>query len=234
METTAPTPYNPPVEAKSFDWKKALTLTVITGLGIGAIAFFGTRAVKKKKTNKSDAESFKAGTPEYKAKQIKMFFENDSSFGAGTDVEKLRHLLTKISSQEEMNQIRAEYKNQNDSILDNDLKKELQSSQFIEFAQIIAAKPKKAGQKVSAGILAKSWAIRLKAAFDKEYGPFPGTDEEAIKVVAFEIPSHQAFINTGVAYYREYGRKLMDDLKDELSSSDYLEVMKMITTKPRT
>lgn len=231
METTAPVSYKPPVEEKSFDVKKALTITLITGLGIGAIAFFGTRAVKQKKANKSDSESFKAGTPEYKAKQIKMFFENDSSFGAGTDVEKLRHLLTKIGSQDEMNQIRAEYKKQNDTLLEQDLKKELQSSQFIEFSQIIAAKPKKAGQKVSAEILAKSWAIRLKAAFDKEYGPFPGTDEEAIKAVAFELPTQQAFVNTGVAYYREYGRKLMEDLKDELSSADWLEVMKVITTK---
>ena len=230
---TLPVPHTPVIEEqeKSFDVKKVLTITLIAGLGIGAIAFFGTKAAKKKKAKKSDSQSFKVGTPAYKAKQIKMFFENDSLLDAGTDVEKLRHLLTQVSSKEEMDKIRTEYLNQNDSVLDNDLKKELRSNQFIELSQIIDAKPDKPGGKVNPGIQAKSWAIRLKAAFDEEWGPFSATDEDAIKRVAFEIPTQQAFVNTGIAYYREYGRKLMDDLKDELSSSDYWEVMKMITTK---
>lgn len=228
---TVPVRYNPPAEVKPFNVKKALTITLIAGLGIGAIAIIGSKTVKKKKTDKSDSQSFNAGTPEYKAKQIKMFFENDSAFGAGTDVTKLRHLLTKVGSQDEMEKIRAEYKNQNGSVLDNDLKNELRSNQFLELSQIIAAKPKKAGQKVDPNLRYKSWAIRLKAAFDEEWGPFSATDEDAVKAVVFEIPTHQEFINAGVAYYREYGRKLMEDLKAELSTDEWYEVMKMITTK---
>ncbi len=229
---SVPVPYTPPVEEKPFNVKKAVTITLLTGLGIGAAIFFGTKAVKQKKADKSDGQSFTATTPEYKAKLIKMFLENDNSADVGTDVLKLRHLLTQVSSQEEMNKIREHYKSQNKgNVLDNDLKKDLQSSEFIELSQIIAAKPLKAGQKVNPSVQYKSWAIRLKAAFDKEYGPFSGTDEEAIKAVANEIPTQQAFINTGVAYFKEYQRKMMEDLKDELSSAEWYEVMKIITTK---
>lgn len=231
---SVPVPYTPPAtEEKTFDVKKALTITLITGLSIGAIAFFGSKAVKKKKTDKSDAQSFTVGTPEYKAKQIKMFFENDSLLDAGTDVTKLRQLLTQVGSKQEMDKIRAEYKSQNNSILDNDLKKELRSNQFIELSQIIHAKPEKPGAKVNPAIQAKAWAIRLKAAFDEEVGPFSATDEDAVKRVFFEIPTHQKFIDTGVAYHREYGRNLMTDLKDELSSSEWMEVMTMLTKKPK-
>lgn len=230
METTVPIQYNPPQE-KSFSLKEALGYTLITGLGIGAIIYFGGRKIKKTKTDKSDSQSFKAGTPEYNAKQIKMFFENEHYLG--TDTTKLRHLLTKVASQEEMEKIRTEYKNQNGTVLDNDLKKALQSSEFIEFSQIIAAKPKKAGQKVSGDILYKSWAIRIKAAFDKQYTIFPGTDEQALKAVLFEIPTQRAFVNVGVAYYKEYGKQLLPDLKDELMSSEYYSFLKELSNKPK-
>lgn len=230
METPVPIQYIPPQE-KSFSLKEALGYTLITGLGIGAVIYFGGRKIKKNKTDKSDSQSFKAGTPEYNAKQIKMFFENDHWLG--TDTTKLRHLLTKVSSQEEMDKIRKEYKNQNGTVLDNDLKKKLQSSEFIEFSQIIAAKPKKSGQKVTGDILYKSWGIRLKAAFDKQYGPLPGTDDEAVKTVLFEIPTQRAFINTGVAYYKEFGKQLMTDLKDELTSSEYYSFLKELSNKPK-
>lgn len=231
METPVPIQYYPPQSQKSFSLKEALGYTLAAGLGIGAIIYFGSRKVKQKKTDKSDSLSFDVGTPEYKAKQIKMFFENEH--WPGSDIVKLRHLLTQVSSQEEMNKIKAAYFLQNRSVLDNDMKKNLQSSEFIELSQIIAAKPKKAGQKVSGDVIFRSWAIRLKAAFDKQYGPFPGTDEKAIATVFNEIPTHQAFINTGVSYYKEYKRNLMSDLKDELTSSEYLENMKIITSKPK-
>lgn len=232
METNAPVQYIPAQE-KSFSLKEALGYTLLTGLGIGAIIFFGSRKIKQKKTDKSDSESFTAGTPQYKAKQIKMFFENDNSFSWGTDYDQLRQLMTDIKSKDEWEKIKKEYSIQNRSVLDNDLKNELQSTQFIELSQIIDAKPAKTGQKVDPNKLYKTWAIRLKAAFDKTYGFLPGTDEQAIAIVFNEMPTQKAFINTGVAYWKEYKRKLMDDLKDELSSSDWLEKMKIITAKPK-
>jgi hypothetical protein len=233
METPVPAQYVPPQE-KSFSLKEALGYTLLTGLGIGAIIYFGGRKIKQDKTDKSDSQSFNVGTPEYKAKQIKMFFENDNSFGWGTDYEQLRDLFSRVSNKDEWEKIKKAYFLQNRSVLDNDLKKELESTQFIELSEIIDAKPIKAGQKVSPDKLYRAWAIRLKAAFDKTYGFLPGTDEKAIVAVFNEIPTQQAFINTGVAYWKEYKRKLIDDLKDELSSSDYLQYMQIITTKRKS
>ena len=70
METTVPIQYIPPQE-KSFSLKEALGYTLVTGLGIGAIIYFGGRKIKKNKTDKSDSQSFKAGTPEYTARVIR-------------------------------------------------------------------------------------------------------------------------------------------------------------------
>lgn len=232
METPVPVQYVPAQE-KTFSLKEALGYTLLTGLGIGAIIYFGGKKIKQNKTDKSDSQSFSVGTPQYKAKQIKMFFENDNSFGWGTDYDQLRQLFTQVTSKEEWEKIKKEYFLQNRSVLDNDLKKELQSTQFTELSQILEAKPAKAGQKVDPLKLARTWAIRLKAAFDKTYGFLPGTDEKAIAAVFNEIPTQKAFINTGVAYWKEYKRKLMDDLKSELSSSEYLDNIKIITAKPK-
>jgi hypothetical protein len=229
MEATQIIPYQQ--QEKSFDLKKAVGLTLLTGAGIWAIIHFGSKAIQKGKEDKSNSGSFTPGTAKYKAKQIKMFFENDGNFG--TDTPQLRTLLQKITSKEEMQQIRKEYQAQNNSVLDDDLKKELQSSEWIELSQIIAAKPEKAGQKVLGDTLYKAWAIRLKAAFDKTYSFIPGTDERAVKAVFDEIPTQRAFINVGIAYNREYKRSLMEDLKSELTSSEYATIFKLIMDKPK-
>src|SRR5436189_6458178 len=126
--------YTAHAQEKSFDLKKAIGLTLLAGGGIWAIIHCGGKAIRQGKEDKSNAGSFTPGTAKYKAKEIKMFFENDGNFG--TDTPNLRELLQKVASKEEMQQIRIEYKNQNGSVLDDDLKKELQSSEWIELSQI--------------------------------------------------------------------------------------------------
>lgn len=231
METPQITPYNPQQQEKSFDLKKVVGLTLLTGAGLWVVIHFGGKAIRQNKENKSNTGSFDPGTPKYKAKQLKMFFENDGNFG--TDTPQVRSLLQKISSKEEMDQIRKEYLAQNNSVLDDDLKKELQSTEWIELSQIIAAKPAKPGQKVGGDILYKGWAIRLKAAFDKTYSFVPGTDERAIVAVFNEIPTQRAFINVGVAYNKEFKRNLMDDLRKELTGGEFYEYFKIISDKPK-
>ena len=78
-----------------------------------------------------------------------------------------------------------------------------------------------------------SWARRLKAAFDITYGPFPGTDEDAIKAVFMEIPSQAAFAQVGIAYKKEYSKDLISDLKSELEFWEYAPMMQIINTKPK-
>ena len=74
---------------------------------------------------------------------------------------------------------------------------------------------------------------RLKAAFDISYGPFPGTDEDAIKAVFMEIPTQSDFLKTGIAYHQEFNRNLTKDLKTELEFWEYETFMQIINTKPK-
>lgn len=214
-----------------FSLKEKITLALAGTLGLGAIIFFGTRAVKARRSANSDKFSFQDGNAQTVAKQIKMAFENDGQWG--TDVKRLRLLMTKIKSKEEMEKVRQEYTKQFNSPLYRDMQEELQSSEYDEMMQIVEGKPEKTGQKVLATTLYRSWAKRFKAAFDKTYSFIPGTDEEAIKTVIQEIPTQGAFIQVGVAYYREYKTHLLPALKSELESWEYPTYLMMITSKPK-
>jgi isochorismate hydrolase len=100
---------------------------------------------------------------------------------------------------------------------------------------IVAEKPQKAGKRTKPVLLTKKyeeWAKRLKAAFDKTYGPLPGTDEDAIKTVFAEIPTQADFVQVSARYKMLYGTKLDDDLKSESEFGQYSDWMKIITSKP--
>jgi hypothetical protein len=59
-----------------------------------------------------------------------------------------------------------------------------------------------------------------------------GTDEEAIREVLRSVPSKEAFKNIINSYQKLYARSLMMDLKDELSTSEYNEMLAIIAGKP--
>jgi len=214
-----------------FSLKEKIAYGLASLLGVGAIIFFGTRAVIARRSANSDKFSFQEGSAQTIAKQIKMAFENDGQWG--TDVKRLRLIMTKIKSKEEMDKVRQEYQKQFTSPLYRDMQEELQSSEYDEMMQIVEGKPEKTGQKVLASSLYKSWAKRFKSAFDKTYSFIPGTDEEAIKTIIQEIPTQSAFIQVGVAYYKEYNTHLLPALKSELESWEYPTYLMMITTKPK-
>jgi hypothetical protein len=210
--------------------KEKLAYTLLAGLGISAVVFFGSRLIKKNRAKQSDAKSFQQGNPETTAKQIKMAFENDGKFG--TDVKALRTLLITVKSKAELEKIRKAYQKQFNSPMFAEMSKELQSSEYREMLQIMEGKPEKAGQALTEKQYL-AWAKRLKAAFEKTYSFFPGTDEAAIKAVFIEVPTHHAFIQIGKAYYKEYKANLITDLKSELEFWEYMNYMKLITTKPK-
>jgi uncharacterized protein (UPF0335 family) len=214
-----------------FSLKEKIAYSLASALGIGAIIFFGSRLVKARRSANSDKFSFQEGSPQTIAKQIKMAFENDGQWG--TDVKRLRLIMSKVKSKDEMEKVRQEYQKQYNSPLYRDMQSELQSSEYDEMMQIIEGKPEKTGQKVLAVSLYRSWAKRFKAAFDKTYSFIPGTDEEAIKTVIQEIPTQSAFIQVGVAYYKEYNTHLLPALKSELEAWEYPTYLMMITTKPK-
>lgn len=216
---------------EDFTVKERIAYTLLTGLFVGACIHFGGKLIKSKKEEKSDAKSFEAGTAATIAKQIKMAFENDGM--PGTDTKKLRYIFTHLRSKDELDKIAKEYQNQFHSLLFQDLKKELQSSEYDEMLQIKEGKPQKAGQKVPGEVIYKAWAKRLKAAFDKTYGMIPGTDEDNIKTVFQEIPTRRSFVNVAVAYYKEYKTDLLATLKSELEAWEYPTYLMMITNKPQ-
>lgn len=220
-----------PKSTDDFSLKEKIGYTLLTGLAVGACIHFGMKFIKDKKEEKSDNKSFEDGSTATIAKQIKMTFENDGM--PGTDTKKLRFLMTKLKSKDDLDKIAKEYQNQFQSLLFQDMKKELQSTEYDEMLQIKEGKPQKAGQVVPGTILYPSWAKRLKAGFDKMYGFIPGTDEDCIKTVLNEIPTQRAFINVGVAYYKEFKRMLMDDLKAEFNSFTYPTYLTMIVNKPK-
>ena len=206
---------------------------IFSALGIASavgLVLVGRNVIQNRIEDKAQAKSFEDGTPETIAKQIKMAFENDGYFG--TDVKALRAVLTHITSKAELNKVFNAYSKEYPSNMYKDMSEELEATEYNEMLQIIASKPDKAGQAPTNNQYT-AWAKRLKAAFDKTYAFIPGTDEDAIRAVFTEIPTQGAFVKVGVAYYKEYSKNLIDDLKSELEVWEYPDYMKIITSKPK-
>ena len=208
--------------------KSKIGLSLLSAAGLGGLIWLGNRFIKNKVEDKAHSKSFEDGTPETIAKQIKMSFENDGYWG--TDTEKLRKVLIEITSKQQLNLVFKAYKKEYHRNMYEDMSDELQTSEYNEMLQIIAAKPEKIGQAPTSNQYT-TWAKRLKAAFDKTYGFVSGTDEVAIKAVFNEIPTQTAFIKVGLAYKKEYGENLITALQGELEYWEYPEYMKLITSK---
>jgi len=196
--------------------------------------FLGRKIVRSLISNTEEKKTLNEDSPATYAKQIKMAFENDGWFG--TDTPKLRTVLREIPSKQVFGKVAASYQKLYSSSIYRDMSDELQATEYNEMLSILNAKPDRIGKKGEnvQELTTKSyteWAKRMKAAFDKTYGPFPGTDEEAIKAVFTEMPTQAAFLETAKAYYKEYNSNMLDDLKDEMS--DYMDYMKIITSKPQ-
>jgi hypothetical protein len=205
-------------------------LYVLGGISLlGGGLYFGKRFFQKQVANQEEKKSLDDGSSATYAKRIKMAFDNDGWWG--TDTEQLRSVLREIPTKEEFQKVVASYQKLYNSNMAKDMSDELQSTEYNEMLSIIAAKPEKAGVKVSFDY--SGWAKRLKAAFDKTYGFMPGTDEEAIMAVFTEIPTQAAYVEVGKAYQRLYGSSLTEDLKGELEFWEYDDYMKIITSKKK-
>ncbi|MCA6437387.1 MAG: hypothetical protein IM600_03650 [Bacteroidetes bacterium] len=208
--------------------REKLLWSVLGAAGLTGLAIVVKKFVINKIEDKAHEKSFEDGTPQTIAKQIKMAFENDGYWG--TDIVTLRKVLTEIKSKAQLKKIFDAYTKEYQKNLYKDMSDELQTSEYNEMLQIIAAKPDKEGQ-ASTTNQYTAWAKRLKAAFDKTYGFISGTDEKAIKAVFNEIPTQTAFIQVGKAYYKEFGENLITVLKGELEVWEYGDYMKIITAK---
>lgn len=76
------------------------------------------------------------------------------------------------------------------------------------------------------------YAQKLKMAFENDNYFGWGTDEQAIREVLRAVPSKQEFKNIINSYQKLYARSLMMDMKDDLSSSEYNEMLAIVAGKP--
>ncbi len=79
---------------------------------------------------------------------------------------------------------------------------------------------------------AAAFAQQLKMAFENDNYFEWGTDEESIRSVVRKIPSKDEFKKVINSYQKLYARSLMGDLKSELATSEYNEMLAIISGKP--
>jgi len=76
------------------------------------------------------------------------------------------------------------------------------------------------------------YAQKLKMAFENDNWFGWGTDEEAIRNVLRSLPSKDELKKVINSYQKLYARSLMMDLKDELTTTEYSEMLAIIAGKP--
>ena len=77
-----------------------------------------------------------------------------------------------------------------------------------------------------------TYAQEIKMAFENDMWFGWGTDEDKLRKAVVAIPSKEEFRKVISSYQKLYARSLMADMKDDLSSSEYEEMLAVISTKP--
>lgn len=222
-------------QQRGLSLKEKLAFGLAGIIVLGGAVILVRSMVRKRQADAQQRLTYQDGSAATYAKQVKMSFDNDGWWGTNTAA--LRETVRRIPSKQVFRQVMDSYQKLYNSSLLRDMENELQSTEYNEMLAIISAKPEHyttdAPTQLLTTVQYQSWAARLKAAFDKSYGPVPGTDEEAIKSVFNEIPTQGAFVQVGIAYKGLYGRDLVTDLKGELEFWEYTPYMQIITQKPK-
>ena len=198
---------------------------------VTSAVLIGRKMINNGVANNQENKSYIEGSSATYAKAIKMAFDNDGWWGTNTIA--LRETLRSIPTKHEFKQVMKAYHKLYRKNLLQDMADELQSTEYAEMIAIIDAKPDSISRIANSKEKYVDWARRLKAAFDKTYGIFPGTDEAAIKAVFDEIPTQRDFQIVGIAYNKLYSRNLMDDLKSELEFWEINKYLQIIYSKPK-
>jgi hypothetical protein len=233
-----------PAEQRAGWTTKEIVFTALAGtVVLGAGVYFINRHFKKQKQNSTYRLTAQAGTPAYYAQMLKVAFDNDTWLGMGTDEAAVREAFQKMPSQEFYKQVAAAYYDLTGRkmTLEEKLEDELSATELREIKAILEAKPAKAGDRnpVAVATLYKTWATRLKAAFDYTSFGIPGTDNEAVMAVLHEMPTQAAFMATAKAFQAAYHTDMLTELKEELTdngwggNSKYIEAISIISKKPK-
>jgi len=219
-----------------FTLKEKLTYGIVSAVVLGGSFFIGRSLIRKARSTSEEKKTYNEDNAASYAQKLKMAFENDMWFGWGTDEEAVRNIMRAVPSKDEFKKVINSYQKLYARSLMMDLKDELTTSEYNEMLSIIAGKP----DKVTPGYAPEigqqqyvAWAKRLKAAFDITYWFVPGTDEDAVKTVFMEIPTQTDFKQVALAYQKQFGNDLINDLKNELEFWEYSTYMAIINNKQK-
>ena len=79
---------------------------------------------------------------------------------------------------------------------------------------------------------AATYAKQIKMAFENDMWWGWGTDEDALRKTIRAIPSREEFKKIINSYQKLYSRSMMADMQDELTTSEYREMLAIIAAKP--
>lgn len=77
---------------------------------------------------------------------------------------------------------------------------------------------------------ASTYAKQIKMAFDND--GWWGTDEEALRKVLRQIPTKAFYKEVAASYKKLYNSPITKDMQDELTSTEYEEMMMIVAAKP--
>ncbi len=77
-----------------------------------------------------------------------------------------------------------------------------------------------------------TYAKQIRMAFENDMWMGWGTDEESLRKTIVAIPSKEEFRKVINSYQKLYARSMMADLQDELTTSEYNEMLSIIAAKP--
>lgn len=213
--------------------REKIQYSLLGVLVLGGAVMLGRTIVKKATASNEQRKTYTEGNTATYAKQIKMAFDNDGWWGTDKDV--LRQVVRVIPSKGEFRKVMTSYQKLYGRNLLADMQGELKTTEYNEILAIISTKPEHGEETVNEVTAEKlqSWAKRARAAFEISYGPFPGTDEPAIRAVFLEIPTQEAYRKMAAVYQSMYGNSFTGDLKSELELWEYAPMMQLISGKPK-
>ena len=213
--------------------REKIQYSLLGVLVLGGAVMLGRSIVKKATASNEQRKTYTEGNTATYAKQIKMAFDNDGWWGTDKDV--LRQVIRVIPSKAEFRKVMTSYQKLYGRNLLADMQGELKTTEYNEILAIISTKPEHGEETVNEVTAEKlqSWAKRVRAAFEISYGPFPGTDEPAIRAVFLEIPTQEAYRKMATVYQSMYGNSFTDDLRSELELWEYAPMMQLISGKPK-
>jgi hypothetical protein len=119
------------------------TVVIYSTLGLGSatgLFFLARHFYKRTRANVSQKHSLEEGDPATFAKQIKMAFDNDNSFGWGTNEKVVMQVFNELPSKSMYTKVQKEYSRLYGRSLNADLEDELSSDEYNELIRILNAK----------------------------------------------------------------------------------------------